>query len=381
VTSKNAKPAARILIVDDEAAQMKALCDTLRDQGYETVGFSSGPAALTALHKAKFDLLLSDLMMPEMDGIELLQAAMKTDPHLVSIIMTGQGTITTAVGAMKAGAFDYILKPFKLSIVLPVLSRALAMRQLRLENLELELRVRERSAELEIANKELDAFAHSVSHDLRSPLSAINGFAQILEKDFRDRLGDDGGRFIAVVLQEAKRMGQIIDDLLAFSRLGRQTMTFGKLDMEPLVDEVIFSQHAEAARTHASIRHASLPEVWGDPALLRQVWVNLISNAIKYTGKRERPVIEIGSYQKDLQDVFYIKDNGAGFDMNHYHKLFGVFQRLHNIEEFPGTGIGLSLVQRIITRHGGTVWAEGAVDAGATFYFSIPVKKTIYQTD
>ena len=369
------EPSVRILIVDDETAQMKALCDTLRDHGYEAIGFSTGQAALAALRETSFHLLLSDLMMPEMDGIALLQAAMKIDPYLVSIIMTGQGTISTAVEAMKAGAFDYVLKPFKLSFVLPVLSRALAMRQLRLDNVALEQRVQERSAELEIANKELEAFAHSVSHDLRSPLAAIDGFAQILEDDFRDRLGDDGYRCVTVVREETKRMNQLIEDLLAFSLLGRQAMTFGEVDMELLVDQVIFAQHPEVTRTQANIRRTSLPRIWGDYTLLRQVWVNLIGNALKYSSKRQSPVIEIGSQREPSRDVFYVKDNGAGFDMRHYDKLFGVFQRLHNTEEFPGTGIGLSLVQRIIARHGGTVWAEGIVDAGATFYFSIPLKE------
>ncbi|HTE14813.1 MAG TPA: response regulator [Burkholderiales bacterium] len=370
------EPSVRILIVDDEAAQMKALCDTLRDHGYEPVGFSSGQAALAALRETKFHLLLSDLMMPEMDGIALLQAAVKTDPYLVSIIMTGQGTIPTAVEALKAGAFDYILKPFKLSFVLPVLSRALAMRQLRLENVELEQRVRERSAELEIANKELEAFAHSVSHDLRSPLAAIDGFAQILDEDFRDPLGDDGHRFVTMMRREAKRMNQLIEGLLAFSLLGRRAMNFGEIDMEMLVDDLIFAQHTEVAQTKTSIRHASLPKIWGDSTLLRQVWINLISNALKYSSKRQSPMIEIGCRAEPLRDVFYIKDNGAGFDMSNYDKLFGVFHRLHNAEDFPGTGIGLSLVQRIIMRHGGTVWAEGVVDAGATFYFSIPRKES-----
>jgi FixJ family two-component response regulator len=209
----------RILIVDDEAAQMKALCDTLEDNGYETVGFTAGTAALAALRESKFDLLLTDLMMPVMDGLTLLRAAQEIDPGLVAIIMTGQGTIDTAVEAMKANALDYILKPFKLSVILPVIARALTVRRLRLENAALERSVIRYTAELESANKELEAFSYSVSHDLRAPVRAIDGLSGILLKEFSPQMPDEAREIVQRVYTSARRMGQLIDDLLRFSRL------------------------------------------------------------------------------------------------------------------------------------------------------------------
>ncbi len=196
-----------ILIVDDEAAQTQALCDALRDTGYKTTGFTLPEAALRALATDRFDLLLSDLMMPGLDGISLLREALKIDPDIVGIIMTGQGTIDTAIGAMKTGAFDYVLKPFRLSAILPVLTRALAVRELRQNNVELERSIKARSAELEAANKELDAFAHSVSHDLRAPLRGADGCAGILEEDFGEQLGAAGLRLVHLIRVDCRRMG------------------------------------------------------------------------------------------------------------------------------------------------------------------------------
>jgi light-regulated signal transduction histidine kinase (bacteriophytochrome) len=350
---------------------MTALCETLRDHGYEISGFSSGKPALAALQAAKFDLLLADLMMPEMDGIALLQAALVEDPDIVGIIMTGAGTIGTAVEAMKSGALDYILKPFRLSVILPVISRALAMRRLRLENAELAQRLRERADELEAANKELEAFTYSVSHDLRAPLRSIDGYCRMIEEDLGDKLDEVGKRLFNVVRSSSLKMGILIDDLLAFSRLGRQPMSARHIDMHSLVNET-WSEVRESSREGApEFRLQSLPAAWGDRALLKQVWTNLLSNAMKYSGKREKPVIEVGVEDHDAGVIYHVKDNGAGFDMRYAERLFGVFQRLHSEREFSGTGIGLAIVQRVVTRHGGRVWAESRVDGGAKFYFTL----------
>jgi signal transduction histidine kinase len=236
---------------------------------------------------------------------------------------------------------------------------------------ELERMVAARTAQLEAANKELESFSYSVSHDLRSPLRAIDGFARILTEDHGGKLDDEGRRLLEVVRDNSKKMGQLIDDLLSFSRLGRKALSTAVIDMKRLVEEVIKEQAAPGEGS-PNVVLKTLPSAFGDAVLLKQAWTNLLDNAIKFSGKRERPVIEVSGHEDGAESVYCVKDNGAGFDMQYYDKLFGVFQRLHRTEEFAGTGVGLAIVQRIVSRHGGRVWAEGRVNEGATFYFSLP---------
>jgi len=365
-------PLAKILVVDDEAAQMKALCDTLKDRGYETTGFVSARAALKAMEKTTFDLLLTDLMMPEMDGISLLQAARQKDLNLVGIIMTGEGTITTAVEAMKSGALDYILKPFKLKAILPVLDRALAVRRLRLQNVMLQRRIRERTAELESANKELEAFSYSVSHDLRAPLRHIDGFAGLLVQSAGPKLTETDKHYLDLIINSVGQMNKLIEDLLDFSRTGRAEMRLTQVNLQDLLEKTIGAIQPEIEGRNIVWKKGPLPLVQADPSLLRQVFSNLLLNAIKYTRPRHPAEIEIGARIETDETVIFVRDNGVGFDMQYADKLFGVFQRLHSKEEFEGTGIGLANVRRIIARHGGRTWAESKIDEGATFYFSLP---------
>ncbi|MGH8319130.1 MAG: sensor histidine kinase [Steroidobacteraceae bacterium] len=370
-----AAPRARLLIVDDEAAQLRALCDTLELEGYAPSGFSSPREALSRLRPDAFDLLLTDLMMPEMNGIELLRAAQGVDRDLAGIVMTGHGTIDTAVKAMQAGALDYIVKPFRLNQMMPVISRALETRRLRRINRELERRVLERTRELEIANRDLEAFSFSVSHDLRAPLRIIEGFCEAFIEDFGWSVPEEGRSLLQRVEDGAHRMSDLIEDLLNFSRVGRSTLEPGRIAMSELVRAVMaeLCEQCPARAIEAGV--AELPDSWGDPALIRQVLVNLLANAVKFTGSRPVARIEVTSTELDGQHVYRIADNGVGFDEAHAHKLFGVFQRLHSQESFPGTGIGLSIVQRIIERHGGHVWAESRLNEGATFHFTLPAAK------
>ncbi len=244
--------------------------------------------------------------------------------------------------------------------------------QIREMNASLERRVRERTSELEAAVKELDAFSYSVSHDLRSPLRAIDGFSRMVAKDYGERLDDEGRRMLGVIRNGAQRMARLIDDLLAFSRLGRQPLQSAEIDMHAMARAVFDELAAQEAERKLQLDLHPLPPIRGTRPMIEQVWVNLISNAIKFTKGREIGVIEISARaSEDGVPIYSVKDNGAGFDMRYADKLFGVFQRLHSTEEFSGTGVGLALVQRVVQRHGGRVWAEAEVGRGATFHFTL----------
>lgn len=362
----------RILLVDDEVALLTALREVLTEQGYEVVAVPSGAAALAQLRAGEFDLLLTDLTMPQMDGLALLGQAKALDPQLISIMMTGQGTVPTAVEAMKRGAFDYVLKPFKLTLLLPIVARAMEVRRIRSLNADLEQRVAERTAELVELNKELEAFSYSVSHDLRAPLRNVLGFIELLTKTAGPQLEGAPRRYLTIISEEAKRMGVLIEDLLHFSRLGRAELRKLPVALPPLVREVIEGLGLEAQGRAIAWQVGSLPVVYADPALLRQVFVNLLANALKFTRPRPRAEIEIGTRPDPALDVVFVRDNGVGFDMQYAGQLFGVFRRLHRAEDFEGTGIGLAHVQRIVHRHGGRVWAEAAVEQGATFFVALP---------
>ncbi len=221
------------------------------------------------------------------------------------------------------------------------------------------------------ANKELEAFSYSVSHDLRAPLRAVDGFARILLTDYASQLPAEAQRYLGLVRDNTQRMGQLIDDLLVFSRMAGQKLNKQRVNIAGLIQETVARQQSEQNGRQLEINVGELAECEADPALLKQVWANLLSNALKFTRARDLARIEIGYLNQDAEVVYFVKDNGVGFDMRYAHKLFGVFQRLHRAEDYEGTGVGLAIVQRVVRRHGGRVWAESELDKGTTVYFTL----------
>lgn len=258
------------------------------------------------------------------------------------------------------------------SLVRDITRRKLAEDQIRKLNSELEQRVRDRTAQLELANKELEAFAFSVSHDLRAPLRAIDGFSRAVREDYGDKLDEQGKHFLEMLSDNATRMNKLIDDILSFSRMGRRDIPGMRLDLAELAQEVIAELRSTVPDRTIRFTVGALPQTRGDRVMIRQALVNLLSNAVKFTRPRSEPVIEVGRSTGRDENIYYVKDNGVGFDMRYADKLFGVFQRLHAQDEFDGTGIGLSIVKRIVQRHGGRVWAQAQVGAGATIFFTLP---------
>ncbi|MFA6312264.1 MAG: response regulator [Sterolibacterium sp.] len=418
---QDGSPPIPILIVEDSMTQAELLRRVLARQGYRVTLARDGAEGLAAARKEPPRLIVSDITMPVMDGFEMCRtirqdAALKDIPV---ILLTMLADAKDVILGMNAGADYYVTKPFNeaylLSRVRAILTdpprrgeagidmeltldeekhrvRVEPQRIMNLlvstyENAVLQNRelvssqeqlkkltgyLEEKAQKLEEANKDLESFAYSVSHDLRAPLRAIDGFSGMVVKRYADKLDDEGRRLLTVVRDNAQKMGQLIDDILAFSRMGRQGITLSEVNMDGLAREVFEELRLSAAGREIKVEIGPLPVARGDLAMLRQVWVNLLGNAIKFTGHQPAAAIKVGSYPRDRENVFFVSDNGAGFDMQYADKLFGVFQRLHGIEEFDGTGIGLAIVKRIVTRHGGRVWAEGKVGEGASLFFTMP---------
>jgi len=260
----------------------------------------------------------------------------------------------------------------RIGTVQDITERKQADEKIHLLNAELEMRISQRTEQLQNANKELEAFAYSVSHDLRAPLRSIIGYSNILAEEYHDKVDEEGHRIIHTIIKNTNRMGQLIDDLLEFSRMGRKNLSRDPVNMSTLVNEVVEDMQANENKRKIEFNILNLMTCKADRNMMQQVWINLVSNALKYTRNQEVARIEIGSETDHDMIHYYIRDNGVGFNMKYSNKLFGVFQRLHTVDEFEGTGVGLALVKRIINRHGGEVWADSTVGKGTILHFSIP---------
>jgi two-component system, sensor histidine kinase and response regulator len=406
----------KILIVDDKLDNLRALEATLKETNAEIVEAQNGNDALIASLNHDFALAILDVQMPVMDGYELAGHLRNENQtrHIPIVFLTAYADEQEMFKGYGIGAMDYIVKPYDPVILLSkvlaflelhrqraeiqrqtnrlegvveertaelkrvnerlmteIADRSRAEEEVRKLNEDLELLVSERTRQLEAVNKELEAFAYSVSHDLRAPLRAVEGFSQALLEDYRAALDGRGQDYLRRVSGEARRMAQLIQDLLVLSRVTRAEMNLQRVELSALAQEVIkmLRQGEPARRVNVAIQDGMT--VQGDSRLLRQVLENLLGNAWKFTSRREGGRIELGAHRQDGIMTYFVRDNGAGFDMEYADKLFVPFQRLHGMNEFPGTGVGLSTVQRIISRHGGRAWAEGKVGEGATFYFTL----------
>jgi signal transduction histidine kinase len=410
-----------LLIVDDDPTNRKLLRAQLEAEGQAVLDASDGVEALRVLERKPVDAVISDILMPNMDGFRLCLEIRKSAKFSSLPFILYTSTYDSPEDrqlAQTVGADRYIEKPAPTPVILEALREAAKkaresthplhsgldetyvlkqysealVRKLEEKNIELqgtlnelraahkdilelnrslESRVRQRTAELEAANEELEAFSYSVSHDLRAPLRAIDGFSGIVLRDHAAALPAEGRRHLGLVHEGAQQMARLIDDLLTFAKTARQPIARRTISLKDLVNQCLKEFQREIAERKAEVEVGNLPDCQADPALLKQVLVNLLGNAVKYTRKQSHAKIEVGCRSDNGEQAIYVKDNGAGFDMKHAGKLFGVFQRLHHKEDFEGTGVGLAIVQRVIHRHGGRVWAEAESDKGATFYFTL----------
>jgi two-component system, sensor histidine kinase and response regulator len=415
----NTTAPVEILIAEDSPTQAQRLQHILEQQGYRVTHAANGRLAFDAARQSKPTLIISDVVMPEMDGYELCRR-IKSEAGLAGtplILVTTLSDPQDVIRGLECGADNFILKPYDehhlLNRVQFVLMNRAAAKAEQAEtpvevffngqkysitadrtqilnlllstydaaiqrNKELTLAkddLHRLNTRLEAANQELEAFAHTVSHDLRAPLRHIGSYAQFLTRSDSSTFSEKDQEFLGHIINSTKRMTGLVDDLLAFSRTATTDLRHVAVDPQSLLADVFEQIQPEIGTRNIVWKKNPLPPLQADPALLRQVFINLLLNAVKYSRSRNPAEIEIGCRaEKPGETIIFVRDNGAGFDMKYAGKLFGVFQRLHRQEEFEGTGVGLANVRRIIARHGGRTWAEGKVDGGATFYFTLPEK-------
>ena len=380
----------RILIVDDQSAHTVALCDVLRQYQFDAEGCGSAESALEVLRGEPFDLMLSDLNMPGMDGIGLVKAALQHDPDLACIIMTGEGSIATAVRAMQGGALDYIVKPFKASSLLPVLARAQATRSLRMANAELERQVRENVMELaeanqrleqartaaEHANAEKSRFLSNMSHELRTPLNGILGFAQILAADKLPATQLEKQRFARNIVQSGQHLLKLVNEILDLARIeaGKVPLAMEAVDLPTVLQECRMMVTPLAAKRDISLGFGVVPQksLRADRTRLMQVLINLLSNAIKYNHEQGRVAVDCSAVNGSRLRIS-VSDTGPGLDPDQVQHIFQPFHRLGRDEEEEGSGLGLALTRRVVEAMQGAIGVESEPGAGSTFWVELPL--------
>lgn len=358
----------RILVVDDDPLVGRTLGSVLRSKGHDVVTCLSGKEALARTDLAGFDLLIADLQLPEMDGIEVIAETLKVNADMAALLMTGHASIDSAVRALRNGAVDYVQKPFTLLSLDAAVERALQMHRLKRTNRELQEQLRTRNAQLESMNQELDAFAARLAHDLRSPLNSVRGLVGFAREELLDVMDEDTRDLLDRAIRSGDQALRMVSDLLDFARLGNGELELGPVHLEALVRRCSepLTQHLPAGRCRIDIR--PLPDVLGHEGLLSQVFLNLLDNAVKYSEPKPQMEIQVHAAERDggMVDIC-VEDNGVGFDPSQAQLLFLPFQRLHRRSEFTGAGMGLANVKRIVERHGGTVCARSHPGVGSVF--------------
>lgn len=373
------KTLPKLIVVDDERAQKEALCLLLEERGFEVIGFSTPAEALEFISHTQADILLTDLKLPGFSGIELIGKVKNIQPDLSCILMTGYGSVETAVEALNLGVQDYVLKPFKIGHVLSSIHKALNFQRLRKNNEALLEQLSASNQQLKELNNELDSFAGRVAHDLNSVIHLIQGYASRLKDRVVLSSPEHLNRTIMRILDSSHRGGKLVSDLLEFARLGASQLTF----VETNLNDIVYRCKAIVELDHNGPcpiwKISELPVVPVEPALIEQVFINFFSNALKYSAKKEHPLIEVQSSVFNEFVCISVKDNGVGFDPELADRLFKPFQRLHDQTEFHGHGMGLANVKKIIERHGGTVKAKGQAGQGATFELYLPLSRGVEQ--
>ena len=362
----NSEAQIRILTIEDEAPVRKSIAAYLEDHEYDVIQAENGEIGLELARREHPDAILVDLRMPGISGLTVLKEVTNELPEIPIIVVSGTGDLLDVVETLKLGAWDFVIKPIHdMAILKHSIDTNIKKASLIREN-------RKHQEQLEKTNEEIRAFSYTLSHDLRTPLHAIVGFSSLLEDASQNRLDEKSAEYLARIRQAATRMQQMIEDLLTLSHLSLQEMTCTTVDLSSLSQSILDNLKIHEPKRTVNVIIQDNLTANGNSGLLKNVMENLLGDAWKYTGKVSNAKIEFGKQDTKNGEAFFIRDNGAGFDMKHSKKLFGVFQRLHSNEEFEGTGVGLATVKKIIERHEGNIWAEATLGKGATFFFTLP---------